>query len=210
MRLQNAVTYCIKQKYNYGKVKGHIVLCFNEETARMNRERRIDNINRAKDLMDKKKPIPFYVKKYFRGKKISERALLAAQKYDGYTVLFSTKQLPIEKIVKPYFEKDKVEKAFRSLKSVLGLRPIKHWIEERVKSHIFICYLSYLLTTLLEYKLKKTDFTAISALDKLTSAYKVYLKDSKTKNEFEKTVMLTTDQEKIMKSVDKNILKPSV
>ena len=94
--------------------------------------------------------------------------------------------------------------------SVLGLQPIKHWLEERVKSHVFVCYLAYLLTTLLEYKLRKTDFTAISSLEKLTSAYKVYLRDPKTKNEFEKNVMLTTDQEKIMKAVDKNILKHSV
>jgi transposase len=207
IRLQNTVIYCIKQKYTYGKISGNIVLCFNEETARINRERRIDNVNRAKELMDKKKSIPFGVQKYFRGEKINESALLSAQKYDGYTVLFSTKDLPIEKIVKPYFEKDKVEKAFRSLKSVLGLRPIKHWLEERVKSHIFICYLAYLLITLLEYKLRKTDFTALSALDKLESAYKVYLRDPKTKNEFEKNVMLTTDQEKIMKAVDKKILK---
>jgi len=210
VRLQNAVMYCIKQKYTYGKVKGYIVLCFNEETARINRERRIDNVHRAKELIDKKKPIPQGVQKYFKDKEINESALLTAQKYDGYTVLFSTKELPIAKIVKPYFEKDKVEKAFRSLKSVLGLRPIKHWLEERVKSHIFVCYLAYLLTSLLEHKLRKTDFTAISALDKLTSAYKVYLRDPKTKNEFEKNVMLTTDQEKIIKAVDKKFLKPSV
>ncbi|MEK7870295.1 MAG: IS1634 family transposase [Nitrospirota bacterium] len=210
VRLQNAVLYCIKQKYTYGKVKGHIALCFNEETARINRERRIDNVQRAKELIGKKKPLPEGVQKYFKNKKINESALLNAQKYDGYTVLFSTKNLPIEKIVKPYFEKDKVEKAFRCLKSVLGLQPIKHWLEERVKSHVFVCYLAYLLTTLLEYKLRKTDFTAISSLEKLTSAYKVYLRDPKTKNEFEKNVMLTTDQEKIMKAVDKNILKHSV
>lgn len=210
VRLQNAVMYCIKQKYTYGKVKGHIVLCFNEETARINRERRIDNVYRAKELVNKKKSIPHGVQKYFKDNEINENALLNAQKYDGYTVLFSTKKLSIEKIVKPYFEKDKVEKAFRSLKSVLGLRPIKHWLEERVKSHIFVCYLAYLLTTLLEHKLQKTDFTALSALEKLTSAYKVYLRDPKTKNEFEKNVMLTIDQEKIMKAVDKKILKPSV
>ena len=116
VRLQNAVLYCIKQKYTYGKVKGHIALCFNEETARINRERRIDNVQRAKELIGKKKPLPEGVQKYFKNKKINESALLNAQKYDGYTVLFSTKNLPIEKIVKPYFEKDKVEKAFRCLK----------------------------------------------------------------------------------------------
>lgn len=210
IRLQNAILYCIKQKYTYVTTSGHLVVCFNEETARLNREKRIDNIYKAQEFIKAGKPIPDGVKKYFKNDNINEKALIEAQKYDGYTVLFSTKKLSVEQIVKPYFEKDKVEKAFRSLKSVLGLKPIKHWIEERVKSHIFICYISYLLTTLLEYKLRNSEISAIAALDKLSSAYKVYLRDSKTKNEFEKTVMLTKEQETIMKAVDKNILKPSV
>ena len=95
-------------------------------------------------------------------------------------------------------EKDKVEKAFRSLKSILGLKPIKHWLEERVKSHVFICYLSYLLLSLLEAKLKKTKISAIAGLDKLSTAYKVCLRNKKIKNDFEKIVTLSKEQEKIM------------
>lgn len=210
VRLKNTILYCIKQKYSYGKIRGNLVICFNEETARLNREKRIDNINKAIGLIKENKPYSEDIKKYLIGDKINEKELLESQKYDGCSVLFSTKDLDIERIVKPYFEKDKVEKAFRSLKSILGLKPIKHWLEERVKSHIFICYLSYLLISLLEYKLKETDVNALSAIDKLSTAYKVYLKDSKTNNEFEKIVTLTKEQEVIMKAVDKHILKPSV
>lgn len=210
VRLQNAVMYCVKQKYCYGHTQGYIVVCFNEETERRNREKRIDQLHNIQERRKVGKPIPTHMKKFFKYKEIDERALLEAQRYDGYTVLFSTKNLSVEKIVKPYFEKDKVEKAFRSLKSVLGLRPVRHWLAERVKSHIFICYLAYLLVSLLEYKLRKTGLHAIPSLEKVSTAYKVYLKDPKTKNEFEKIVTLTKEQEKIMKAVDKNILKPSV
>lgn len=210
IRLKNAVLYCIKQKYKYGESTGYIVICFNEETARINREKRIDNLYKAKELIKERKPIPEDVKKYFDGDSLDENAIKEAQKYDGYTVIFSTKDLTIQEIVNPYFEKDKIEKAFRSLKSVLGLKPIKHWIDERVKSHIFICYLSYLLITLLEYKLRNTKISAIESLDKLSTAYKVYLRDPKTKNNFEKIVTLTREQEIIMKAVDKRIIKPSV
>lgn len=207
IRLQNAVLYCIKRKYSYGKVKGHIVICFNDETARINREKRIDAIHKAKELVDKGKPVPDGLKKYFKERTIDEKALSEAQKYDGYMVLFSTKELSTEKIVKPYFEKDRVEKAFRSLKSVLGLRPIKHWIAERVKAHIFICHLSYLLLTLLDYKLRNKNISSVDALELLSSANKVYIRDIKTGNQFEKTVVLSKKQEMILKSVDKRILK---
>ena len=211
IRLKNTVLYCVKQKHAYGKINGQIVVCFNEETARINREKRIDNIHKAQERVAANKKIPDNLKRYLKNNEIDERALLNAQEYDGYSVIFSTKNdLPVEKIVKSYFEKDIVEKAFRSLKSFLGLKPIRHWLEDRVKTHIFICYLSYLLITLLEYKLRRSGVHAISPLDKLSTAYKIYLKDKKTKNEFEKTVTLTKEQEKIMKAADKNILKPSV
>lgn len=210
VRLKNIILYCIKQKYKYGKISGNLVICYNEETARLNREKRIDNLNKAIESIKNKKPFSEDLKKYLNGAEINKKELLEAQKYDGYSVLFSTKDLEISKIVKPYFEKDKVEKAFRSLKSILGLKPIKHWLEERVKSHIFICYLSYLLISLLDYRLKDSEISALTAIDRLSTAYKVYLRDTKTNNEFEKIVTLTKEQEKIMKTVDKKILKPSV
>src|SRR3989338_6405097 len=191
VRLKNTIFYRIKEKYSYGSIKGQLVLCFNEEKARMNREKRIDNIHKAQEQLKKGKPIFEGTKKYFnKDNTINENKILEAQKYDGYNVLFSTKDLSIQEIVKPYFEKDKVEKAFRSLKSILGLKPIKHWLEERVKSHIFICYISYLLLSLLEQKLKKTEISGITALDKISTAYKVRLKNKKNKNSFEKIVMI--------------------
>ena len=211
VRLKNTILYCNQQKYKYGSINGQIVLCFNEEKARNNKEKRIDQIQKAQELIKKRKPVSEGIKKFFnQDHSINEKAISEAQKYDGCSVIFSTKNLPIEEIVKPYFEKDKVEKAFRSLKSILGLKPIKHWLEERVKSHVFICYLSYLLLSLLEAKLKKTKISAIAGLDKLSTAYKVCLRNKKIKNDFEKIVTLSKEQEKIIKAVDKKIMKLNV
>ena len=39
-----------------------------------------------------------------------------------------------------------VERAFRCLKTVdLHVRPIHHWLEERVRAHVFLCMLAYYL-----------------------------------------------------------------
>lgn len=209
IRLKNAVLYCKSQKYHYGAISGKLVICFNEEAGRLQRERRLDAVYAAQKFAQEGKQVPEGVAEYLTSGKINETQVLAAQKHDGYSMMFCTKDLPVEEIVRPYFEKDKIEKAFRSLKSVLGLRPIRHWLEDRVKSHIFVCYLSYLLLSMLEYKLKKSGVSAVDALDKLSTAYKVYLTNSRTKNVFEKFVTLSKDQEKILKSVDKGIV-PSV
>jgi len=206
IRLNGAVLYCKSQKYRYGTIRGKLVICFNEEAGRLKRERRLDAIYAARKLAQEGKQIPEGMVEYLKSGEINETQVHEAQKYDGYFMIFCTKDLPVEEIVRPYFEKEKIEKAFRSMKSVLGLRPIRHWLEERVKSHIFVCYLSYLLLSMLEYKLKKSGVSAVDALDTLSTAYKVYITNNRTKNVFEKLVTLSKKQEKILKSVDKDIL----
>ncbi len=48
-------------------------------------------------------------------------------------------------VVRSYKQLKEVERAFRSLKGVLEVRPIHHRLEERVRAHIFLCTLAYYL-----------------------------------------------------------------
>jgi transposase len=106
-----------------------------------------------------------------------------------------------------YFDKDIVEKAFRSLKGITHLRPIRSWLAEHVRGHVFICYLAYLLLSLLQYRLRETEFTAESALLELGTMYKVYLRDAKKGFQLSRVVNLTKKQELILKTIDKSLLK---
>jgi hypothetical protein len=46
--------------------------------------------------------------------------------------------------VRAYKSLMQVEQAFRCLKSLdLRIRPIRHWTEDRVRAHIFLCMLAY-------------------------------------------------------------------
>jgi transposase len=46
--------------------------------------------------------------------------------------------------VRAYKDLAKVERAFRSLKTVdLHVRPIHHRLESRVRAHVFLCMLAY-------------------------------------------------------------------
>jgi hypothetical protein len=48
--------------------------------------------------------------------------------------------------VSAYKSLSQVERAFRCLKTVdLHVRPIYHWLEERVRAHVFLCMLAYYL-----------------------------------------------------------------
>jgi transposase len=79
-----------------------------------------------------------------------------AERLDGKHALMSTRiTMGTKEIISSYYDKDGIEKAFCCIKQPIGLRPIRHWLDGRVKAHIFICYLSYLLMKTLEHMLKK-------------------------------------------------------
>jgi len=117
-----------------------------------------------------------------------------------YALFCSNRDLETKEVVKRYFEKDLIEKSFRSLKSVLGLSPVRHWLEWRINSHLFVCYLSYLILKLLERKLSKEDISVFTALDELKYVYKLV-----TTEGIEKIVATTKMQKKILKILKINI-----
>ena len=75
-------------------------------------------------------------------KKINEEANL-----DGLYVIRSSvpkETLGPESTVRAYKDLSKVERAFRCLKTVdLKVRPIFHRLDDRVRSHVFLCMLAY-------------------------------------------------------------------
>jgi hypothetical protein len=69
---------------------------------------------------------------------------------DGIYVIRTTvapEQMDAGKVVATYKSLARVERDFRSIKSIdLDLRPIHHWTESRVRAHVFICMLASYLT----------------------------------------------------------------
>ena len=54
------------------------------------------------------------------------------------------KQMTCAEAVRSYKALAEVERAFRSMKTIdLHIRPIHHWLETRVRAHIFLCLLAY-------------------------------------------------------------------
>lgn len=76
-----------------------------------------------------------------------EDEIAAEARLDGLYVIRTS--LPKEAIgaedaVSAYKSLSQVERAFRSLKSVdLEIRPIHHWLSDRVRAHVFLCMLAY-------------------------------------------------------------------
>jgi len=100
-----------------------------------------------------------------------ERAHYRRQRrHDGVFILQTNDaRLSAEAIVRSYMQLQEVERAFRVLKSLVKVRPIFHWAERRVESHIFICFLAYLLAKALERKLRAPglELSVARALEQL-------------------------------------------
>lgn len=211
VQLKNTSFYVSVNKYISGNVSGYLYICLDRKKQVAQQEKRLKDIDKASKLLMENKSINDSLKKYFSKKgRIRENIIIEEEKYDGFSIIFSTKKLTIDKLVIKYFEKDVVEKAFQCMKGVIKVRPVWKRLKERVRAHIFICYLSYLLLSILNYKLKKKrlEIGAVEALEKLETMYKIYITDPKMKNDFVKTVTLTTPQEKILKAVNKHLMKP--
>lgn len=206
-RVGQTVFYTCLRPYRLDEVPGHLALCFNERLQREACESRRDEVLYAQKLLAEHKTIKPGLDRFFdRQGHLLTAKLAEAEEFDGYSCIFCTGRLPEDKMLSLYFNKDIVEKAFHSLKGITQLRPVRHWLAERVHAHVFVCYLAYLLLSLLQYRLRETEFTAESALLELDSMYKVYLRDSQRRFRLSRVVALTRKQETILRTIDRSLL----
>ena len=73
--------------------------------------------------------------------------IAAEAKLDGIYVVRTSvpaEDLSAANAVQAYKDLSRVERAFRSMKTVdLEIRPIRHWTADRVRAHVFLCMLAY-------------------------------------------------------------------
>jgi transposase len=89
---------------------------------------------------------------------------------DGLFILRTNRtDLTLEEVVSAYKTLSRVESAFKELKDFIDLRPMYHWSEDRVRAHIFICVLAYLVEVCIDIQLKRAglEMTARRALQHL-------------------------------------------
>ena len=130
---------------------------------------------------------------------IFENGKESADPYTGYSLIYHNTSYDVAKVVKHYYDKEIVERAFKQLKGILNLRPIRVWLREHIEGHIAICYLAYAILAYMNYKLRKTEFTAVDALTSLKLGYKVSLSTSNT--EWDVHVPLEPKQNNILKAI---------
>jgi hypothetical protein len=80
---------------------------------------------------------------------------------DGFYVIRTTSQHPsltTQATVRAYKQLKTAERAFRTIKDTLEIRPIRHHLETRVRAHAFLCMLAYYLSYELRQRLTSLLF----------------------------------------------------
>lgn len=158
----------IKEVYvGQGTGRRRYVIAFNPVQAkldRINREQILERLNCELEVLNKKhktkaqcnlllhRSMGRYVKELKSGKlKIDKEKVEQQEKLDGkYLLSSSDESLSAEDIARGYKQLLEVERAFRTLKSTLCLRPVYHSKDDRIRSHVLICWLALLIVRIAE------------------------------------------------------------
>jgi len=82
-------------------------------------------------------------------------------KWDGfYGIQCSRKEFSPGIALEAYHMLWKIEESFRVIKHTLQARPIFHWTPRRIKGHLVMCFIAFLLERTLELALRKREITA--------------------------------------------------
>lgn len=104
-----------------------------------------------------------------------EAAWRRRRRFDGFSLLVTNYEadVPPEQLALWYRAKDKVEKDFQTIKSVVKLRPLGHRTDLKVRAHVTICVLALLLERTLERRLDRAGqpATAPATLEALADVH---------------------------------------
>ena len=101
--------------------------------------------------------------------------------YDGKWILLTNTDYGSKECALYYKSLSQVEQGFRDLKSKIETGPIYHWTTQRIRGHVFICFLALLLKIAFEKSLEKIDprvvYSEIIQALKDVKATKIRVKD---------------------------------
>jgi len=97
--------------------------------------------------------------------KVVKKAIREAARLDGvYVIMTNIKKAHPKHLITAYRNRMEIERSFNQLKNFVEIRPIYHHSEERIKAHVTICILAYLLNnTIMHLVRQKKDFEELTA-----------------------------------------------
>jgi transposase len=173
------ISALLRKHYDRCEKTIRMVCALNRERARISDKRRREKISSLSKKLDKilegskKDGLELRLEKVFEGYnrgyrrffqwkrqksqgviygyQLDEEMIESEKKFDGVFMLTTTREdLTPETVVKEYKRLQEVESLFDDLKHFVDIHPVRHWLEHRVRAHVFLCILSLLLKRIFE------------------------------------------------------------
>jgi len=100
---------------------------------------------------------------------LDQRAVRVYRKRFGKNLIFTDRHdLSVIDVVQAYRDRDEVERVFGEMNDpeTVPFQPVRHWTDQKIVIHAFICILGLLLLKLLQLKLKRQGITLSLAIIK--------------------------------------------
>jgi len=170
------------ERFKYKEIetgKDKIICGFSEKRAQKDRRDRERLILKAEKIVEeggsiisKRGALRYIEVKSIKYGKINNEKIKEEERWDGYYgVQTNCKFIEGIEILNIYHELWRIEESFRILKSHIETRPIFHWTAKRIKGHMMLCFIAFLLERALEIKLRrdKVEYSALKIRDALNS-----------------------------------------
>ena len=152
-----------KDLYVFNQIlkEGREALCVVERMVNKGRLKKYDKVvRRAQKKLTESGALRYFDFSYEEGGefKIIEKKdeIKRAMALCGYYILETSEtEMEDEKVEESYKRLKEVERVFRDLKDLINIRPVYHWVERRVKTHIFLCLLAQVVLSTVRKKLKR-------------------------------------------------------
>ncbi len=178
MRRLGAMREVLSRGGRFREVKGNLrvkevwyegrryLVCFNPEEAERERRVREEMVGKLEEKLKAgglkgligNRGYRKYLKVEGGVVAIDREALKEEARYDGKYVLETNAGIGAEEAALAYRGLWQVERAFREMKSGLELRPVYHWTERRIRGHIMVCFLAFVLEVVLMRKLREAGY----------------------------------------------------
>ncbi|MDQ6778173.1 MAG: IS1634 family transposase [Actinomycetota bacterium] len=167
-----------------GDAAQRFVICHNPGEAKRDEERRAKRITRIETELERlakqheraktktehqahhrgecalrdHKTLSKYVRQTKTGRLVlDQQKIKAEQRLDGkYLLTTSDTRLTAEEVALGYKKLLEAERSFRDLKGTLRLRPVFHSKDERIRSHVLICFLALVIIRVAENRTSET------------------------------------------------------
>jgi Transposase DDE domain len=186
-RYQQAAGNLQVKEVRIAEAADRFVICYNPEAAARDAAVREDLIAKLEEMIAGSDKLSATKRAELRGKismlpglnqflrvtpggllRVDKTKAKAEENLDGkYLLRCADPQLPAEDIALGYRQLLEVERGWRDMQSILDLRSVYHRLEERLRTHVLLCWLALLLIRVAENQAGQTWPTIRRELDRI-------------------------------------------